>query len=118
MKLADYFVDLCSNINLVRKSNLNNEYLGERATNSDSPLTNDLPCDVELIDSIISYLKLGKVASLDELTSEHLKLCHPALALVLTKLFNSMLKYFLVPEILVTVLQSLYTRAITFAAKN
>ena len=61
-------------------------------------LTHDLLCDVELIDSIISDLKLGKAAGLDELTSEHLKLCHPALALILTKLFNIMLKCSQVPD--------------------
>ena len=89
---ANYFEDLCSNLNSVRKCSLDDEYLGERATYTDSPLTHDLLYDIELIDSIISDLKLGKAAGLDELTSEHLKFCHPALDLVLTKLFNIMLK--------------------------
>ena len=92
MKFANYFVNLCSNLNSVRKSSLNDKYLGERAAYTGSSLTHDLLCDVELVDSIISDLKLGKAAGLDELTSEHLKFCHPALALVLTKLFNIMLK--------------------------
>ena len=98
MKFANYFEDLCSNLNSVRKSSLDDEYLGERATYTDSPLTHDLLCDVELIDSIISDLKLGRAAGLDELTSEHLKFCHPALALILTKLFNIMLKCSQVPD--------------------
>ena len=92
MKFANYFEDLCSNLNSVRKTSLDGEYLGERATYTGSSLTHDLLCDVELIDSIISDQKLGKAAGLDELTSEHLTVCHPALALVFTKLFNIMLK--------------------------
>ena len=83
VKFADYFEDLCSNLNSDRKSRLDDEYLGERATYTGSPLTHDLLCDVKLIDSIISDLKLGKAAGLEELTSKHLKFCHPALALIL-----------------------------------
>ena len=41
VKLADYFEDLCSNLNSVRKSSLDDEYLGERATYIGFPLTND-----------------------------------------------------------------------------
>ena len=100
VKFAEYFEDLCSNLNSVRKSSLDDEYLGERSTYTGSPLTNDLLCDVELIESIILDQKLGKAAGLGGLTSEHLKFCHPALALVLTKLFNIMLKCGQVSEIL------------------
>ena len=60
MKFADYFEDMCSNLNSVAKSSLDNEYLGKRATYAGSPLTNDLPCDVELTDSVILDIKLGK----------------------------------------------------------
>ena len=56
-------------------------------------------CDVELIDSIISDLKLSKAAGLDGWTSEHLEFCHLALAQVLTKLFHIMLKCDKFPEI-------------------
>ena len=88
VKFANYFEDLCSNLNSVRKSNLDDDYLGERATYTGSQLMNDLLCNVELLNPIISDLILGKAAGLDEPTSEHLILCHPALALVFTKLFN------------------------------
>ena len=89
---------MCSNLNSVCKSSLDAEYLGERATYTGSPLTHDFLCDVEQIDCIISDIKLGKAASLDELTSEHLKFCHPVLALAFIKLFNIKLKCGQVPN--------------------
>ena len=49
-KSADYFEDLCFKVNSVRKSSLDDEYLRETASDSGSPLTNKLPCDVEIID--------------------------------------------------------------------
>ena len=81
MKFADVKKVLCSNANSVRKRSLDDKYLGERAAYTGSPLTNDLLCDVLLIDSI-SDLKLGKAGGFDGPTSEHLKCCHPDLALV------------------------------------
>ena len=116
VKLADYIEELCSNLNSVRKSRLDDEYLGERATYTGSPLTHDLLCDIELIDLIISDTKLRKVAGLDELTSEHLKCCHPAF--VLTKLFNIMLKCDQGPENFGNSYTGQYVRAITFVAEN
>ena len=44
-----------------------------------------------LLKNIIQSLKDGKAASLDSLTAEHLKYCHPALATVLAKLLNIIL---------------------------
>ena len=44
--------------------------------------------NVELVDSSITSLSNGKAPGLDELTAEHLKYAHPAIALVLTKLFQ------------------------------
>ena len=43
--------------------------------------------NVELVDSSTTSLSNGKAPGLDELTAEHLKYAHPAIALVLTKLF-------------------------------
>ena len=42
--------------------------------------------NVELVDYSITSLYNGKAPGLDELTAEHLKYAHPAIALVLTKL--------------------------------
>ena len=95
LKCADYIQDLCSDVHSVRKSSLDDEYLREIASYRGSPLTNEFLRDVELIDSIMPDLKLGKAAGFDELASKHLKFCHSAL--VLTKLFNIILKMWSVP---------------------
>ena len=44
--------------------------------------------DVQLVDSIVRQLKLGKASGLDNLTAEHLIDSHPALISILVKLFN------------------------------
>ena len=53
---------------------------------------------VELVDSSITSLSHSTALGLDELTAEHLKYGHPAIALVLTKLFNLLLKVSIVPD--------------------
>ena len=51
-----------------------------------SPLTQGMLFNVVLVDFSITSLSNGKAPGLDELTAEHLKYSHPAIALVLTKL--------------------------------
>ena len=41
-----------------------------------------------MVDKVINGLKRGKAAGLDTLTAEHLQYSHPAIATVLSKLFN------------------------------
>ena len=53
--------------------------------------------DTVMIESIISQLKNGKAAGVDELMAEHLKYSHPILCVVLKKLFNLMLEFGYVP---------------------
>jgi hypothetical protein len=50
------------------------------------------------VDASISKLKAGKAASLDKLTAEHLKHCHPIIVTILEKLFNLMLLFEYVPD--------------------
>ena len=54
--------------------------------------------DVEMLDKIVSDLKFGKAAGRDNLTSEHLKYCHPIVHSMLSKLFNLMLRCDYVPN--------------------
>ena len=54
--------------------------------------------NVELVDASITSFSNGKALGLDELTPKHLKYAHTAIALVLTKLFNRMLKVDIVPD--------------------
>ena len=53
---------------------------------------------VQIIDTLIYNLKMGKSASVDSLTAEHLKYAHPCLIIILTKLFNMMLALEYVPN--------------------
>ena len=53
--------------------------------------------DAELVESVISKMKLGKAAGLDGLTVEHLRYCNGSLPGILAKLFNLMLHVGCVP---------------------
>src|SRR5664279_3432502 len=54
--------------------------------------------DVSLVENIIIKMKRGKAAGLDCLTSEHLQFSHPAMYVVLAKLFNFMAVNGIVPD--------------------
>jgi len=54
------------------------------------PLTDEHLFDVELVNSNIAQLKLGKAAGLDNITAEHLQHSHPVVRILLAKLFNLM----------------------------
>ena len=54
--------------------------------------------NVELVDSSIMSFSYGKAPGLEELPAKHLKCAHPAIALVLTKLFNLIIKFGIVPD--------------------
>jgi len=47
--------------------------------------------DTELVERVISNLKRGKAANVDDLTDEHLQYSHALLPVVLSKLFNLMI---------------------------
>ena len=57
---------------------------------------NDL-FDVESVDDGINKLKLGKAVDLDGLSAEHLIRCHPILVSILSKLFNLIIYFTLLP---------------------
>ena len=50
-----------------------------------------------LVEGVIHDMKLGKAAGLGGLNVEHLQYCHPAVYLLLTRLFNFMLRNGCVP---------------------
>jgi len=54
--------------------------------------------NVELIESIIKYLKKGKAHGTDNLMAEHLKLGHPLVLCTITMLFKLMIKLNFVPN--------------------
>ena len=56
------------------------------------------PVDVEMLDSIISKLHLGKASGIDKLSAEHLRYSHPIVTSILVKLFNLMINCGYVPS--------------------
>ena len=93
---ADSFSKAC-NYNSIRSSGeLYSEFVAMKACYSAHIVSKR--CSIELIDNIICKLKNGKAASLDNLTAEHIKYCHPIIISILNKLFNLMLKFEIVPE--------------------
>lgn len=54
--------------------------------------------DTELVSHVIADLKRGKAAGIDGLSAEHLLFCHPALSVVLAKLFQLMMICSYVPD--------------------
>ena len=91
---AEHFLGACSSE--ARSKQLVNEYCNRQANyccNANLLNLLDYLVSVELIDKSISKLKFGKIAALDQLTSEHLIHCHPIIALFLTKLFNLMVMF-------------------------
>src|ERR1043165_5328078 len=62
------------------------------------PLSMDYLVSVEFVDYLINNLSKGKAASLNKLTEEHLIYSHPCVVLILTKIFNLMIKFEYVPD--------------------
>jgi hypothetical protein len=99
-EFAESFANAC-NVNSVQRSNeLYLEYVNLRTSDTNSPWYDDVHSiiSVELIDSIVSKLKCGKSASLDNITAEHIKHSHPIIIAIITKLFRLMLSYDYVPN--------------------
>jgi exonuclease III len=92
-----FFEQACSKNSEVGSKNLNVEYNNMRKNYCGMPVTDDMEIDVELIDCIVYHMKRGKAAGLDGLTTEHLQYCHPAVYLLLAKLFNLFMKCGCVP---------------------
>ena len=93
LKCAEHFATISlKNSNSLSTTELLAEFTDSRSAYVCFPSMQDMLFDVELVDSTITSLSNGKAHRLDELTAEHLKYAHPAIALALTKLFNLMLK--------------------------
>jgi len=93
-----HFSKTCSNLTVDGSNKLKKIYSSKRPNYCGLPFDDYLLFDVELIDKSVSSLDRGKAAGLDSLTAEHLQHSHPALPSLLSKLFNLMIKYGLVPS--------------------
>jgi hypothetical protein len=93
-----HFTQTCSNLSAEKSAKLFEIYNNKRSNYHGLPFDDYLLFDTELIERSISSLSRGKAAGLDELTAEHLQNSHPALCLLLAKLFNAMIDSSHVPN--------------------
>ena len=87
-KFANYFEQNCKPFNIQRNEELKAEFNALRANYCGSAISENKRFNTEQISKLVSSLKSGKAAGLDELSSEHLKFCHPVAICILTELFN------------------------------
>jgi len=92
-----YFINTCSNLSAEGSRKLTEVYHNKRKDYCGLPFDEYLLFDAGLVEKSISSLGRGKAAGLDNLTAEHLQHSHPALCLLLSKLFNAMIEASHVP---------------------
>ena len=97
-EFADSFAKACTPNSEQRNNELYSEFLEAKLSYSDNSSAPEFKCTVEMVDTVIQKLKLGKAASVDNITAEHVKYCHPAVSVILSKLFMIMVKYNYVPN--------------------
>ena len=85
---AKYFQTTCTSSNEGQSNRFRSTFSDRRQNYVGDPFLDEYKFDVELVETVLSKIKRGKVAGLDELTIEHLVNSHPVLAAILTKLFN------------------------------
>jgi hypothetical protein len=87
-KFVTYFQKVCNNVSSSGSSRLCEDYSRMRQEYSGDPYLKDHNFDACLVERVISGMKRGKAAGLDNLSAEHLQQCHSLLSAVLAKLFN------------------------------
>jgi len=98
VKFAQYFSNTYSCNNIGRAEALIEEYSRLRGSYVGLPLSDTSTIDTELVSRVISDLKRGKAAGIDDLSAEHVLFSHPILHLILTKLFQLIMLYHYVPD--------------------
>ena len=93
--LGSYFSSICTPE--ITTHQPKNELVCEFASNSINYLGFFDNISVENVDKMISKMKTGKAQDADGLTIEHIDYAHPALKLLLSKLFNYCLHAGVVP---------------------
>jgi len=87
-KFADYFEQACSPNSRMKNSEKLQLFLTRLSDYAGDQVSSQPPVDVEMLDSIISKLHLGKASGIDKLSAEHLRYSHPIVTSILVKLFN------------------------------
>jgi len=90
-KFAQHFAKSYTCNDDTRAAVLKAEFLQQRINYCGTALTDESLFDFELVGNVITELKRGKAAGLDNLSAEHLINSHPIVISLLTRLFNLML---------------------------
>jgi len=96
-RFASIFQDACVPNSLQRHRELETQF-STRYSQYVGDDFNDNSVTVELVSECIDKLKKGKAPGLDDLTSEHISLAHPIVAVHLSLLFKMILKHSIVPD--------------------
>jgi hypothetical protein len=97
-KFADVFESFSSNSSADKNVKFRNQYFELLNNYTGDMFDRSCLLCVDDVDKSICDLKLGKAASLDGLTAEHVKYCHPVIVSILVKLFNLMILSHYVPN--------------------
>ena len=76
---------ICTSVNQAHSQTLKSDFLELRRNYVGTPLTDVYRFDVELIAGVISQLKRGKAAGLDNIMAEHLQYSYPHFAVFVNK---------------------------------
>jgi hypothetical protein len=97
-KFHEHFAKLHNTTNLIRATELRNEYSNQRAIYKGFPIVSTSLIDTDLVSNIIDNSSHGIAVDLDGLVAEHLRNCHPLLSCILFKLFNLILTCVYIPS--------------------
>jgi len=96
-RFASVFQAACVPNSMHRHKELENKFYARYSQYCGNEF-DDKSITVDLIQQCICDLKKGKAPGIDELTSEHISLAHPVLAVHLMLLFRMLLRYSVVPD--------------------
>lgn len=94
----NYFAAASSKLTVTGSQNLKQVYDCKRLNYFGTPHLAEFDFDVELVEKVVHNMKRGKAAGLDCFTVEHILHSHPAIYLLLNKIFNLLIQYQFVPD--------------------
>ena len=93
-----HFADVSSHTASAASLKLTERYNAMRDYYVGNPISDQDLIDAELVEKIINRMSLGKAAGLDSISLEHLRYCHPMSPVVLSMLFNLMIRCSSIPD--------------------
>jgi exonuclease III len=95
---ANHFEAVCSPLTEIRNEELKSIFTERRSTYIGSPVNDSELFTVELITDLVTNMRNGKAAGLDELSCEHLKFSHPIVIVILCRLFKVFISHCHIPR--------------------